>query len=179
MLRSLPWFDLPMACLGALVSGSLVGWINFEHGILPALTAALKQAGYAFVATGLIIQFCRWLNRRQVSRLLAIGMAIILPLLLTMALLYVLHSLKGTPEPLPSIIPGTVLTLIGLLLVSWRTWTAAPAEGAGRTLRPDGRADDVRTSPAAGHRLGRAALSRNAGSMGSPRASGNGIDDVD
>jgi hypothetical protein len=127
MLKSPPWFDLPMACLGALVSGSLVGWINIDYGFLPALTAALKQAAYAFVATGLIIQLCRWLNRRPVSRVLATGMAIILPLLLTMGLLYLLHSLKGTPEPLPSIIPGTVLTLIGLILVSWRTATAGPA----------------------------------------------------
>ncbi len=127
MLRSPPWFDLPMACLGALVSGSLVGWINIDYGFLPALTAALKQAAYAFVATGLIIQLCRWLNRRPVSRVLATGMAIILPLLLTMVLLYLLHSLKGTPEPLPSIIPGTVLTLIGLVLVSWRTATVTPA----------------------------------------------------
>jgi hypothetical protein len=125
--RSLPWFDLPMACLGAVVSGSLVGWVNIDHGFLPAATAALKQAGYAFIATGLIIQLCRWLNRRPVCRLLATGMAIVLPLLLTMTLLYVVHSLKGTPEPLPSIIPGTVLTLIGLLLVSWRTATSAPA----------------------------------------------------
>jgi len=127
MLRSPPWFDLPMACLGAVVSASLVGWINSDYGFLPALTAALKQAAYAFVATGLIIQLCRWLNRRPVSRVLAIGMAIMLPLLLTMVLLYLLHSLKGTPEPLPSIIPGTVLTLIGLVLVSWRTATAGPA----------------------------------------------------
>ena len=123
MLRSLPWFDLPMACLGAVVSGFLVGWINFDYGFLPAITAALKQASYAFIATGLIIQLCRWLNRRPVSRVLAIGMAMSLPLLLTMVLLYLLHSLKGTPDPLFSIIPGTVLTLIGLVLVSWRSAT--------------------------------------------------------
>ena len=127
MLRLSPWFDLPMACLGAVVSGTWVGWINIDYGILAALTAALKQAGYAFIATGLIIQLCRWLNRRPVSRALAVGMAIVLPLLLTMTLLYLVHSLKGTPEPLPSIIPGTVLTLIGLVLVSWRTATSVPA----------------------------------------------------
>jgi hypothetical protein len=129
MLRSPPWFDLPMACLGALVSGSLVGWINIDYGFLPALAAALKQAAYAFIATGLIIQLCKWLNRRPVSRVLAIGMAIIFPLLLTMVLLYLLHSLKGTPEPLLSIIPGTVLTLIGLTLVSWQSGIAMRAKG--------------------------------------------------
>jgi hypothetical protein len=129
MLISPPWFDLPMACLGAVVAGILVGWINIDHGFLPALTAALKQAAYAFVATGLILQFCGWLNRRPVPRVLAIGMAIVLPLMLTMVLLYLLHSLKGTPEPLPSVIPGSVLTLIGLVLVSWRSASATSAAG--------------------------------------------------
>lgn len=127
MLKSSPWFDLPMACLGAVVSGSLVGWINIDHGLLPALIAALKQASYAFVATGLIVQLCRWLNRRPVPRVQAVGMAITLPLLLTMTMLYLLHSLKGTPEPVTSIIPGTVLTLIGLVLVSWQSANAKPA----------------------------------------------------
>ena len=47
-------------------------------------------------------------------------MGIGIPLVVTMVLLYLLHSLKGTPRPLPSIVPGTVLTLLGLLLFSWR-----------------------------------------------------------
>ena len=47
-----------MACLGAGVSGILVGLINADFGYAAALTAATKQAAYAFVATGLIAQFC-------------------------------------------------------------------------------------------------------------------------
>lgn len=125
MLKSPSWFDFPMACLGALVSGVLVAWINIEHGYTAALTASLKQALYAFVATGLILQFCRWLASRPIVPFVAMTMAVVLPLLITMSLLYGVHSLKGTAEPLYSIIPGTVLSLLGLLLVSWRTVHAA------------------------------------------------------
>ena len=58
-------------------------------------------------------------------------MAVVIPLLVTMTLLYAVHSLKGTPEPLYSIVPGTGLSLLGLLLVTWRAahaTTAAPGE---------------------------------------------------
>ena len=120
MLRSPAWFDLPMASLAAAVSGFLVGWINIGSGFLPAATAVLKQAAYAFIATGLILQLCRWLLRRPVPRVQATAMAIAFPLLTTIALLYLLHSLKGTPEPLLSVIPGAALTLTGLVLVSSR-----------------------------------------------------------
>jgi hypothetical protein len=123
VLKSPPWFDLPFACLGASVSGAIVAWINIEHGMSLALIAALKQACYTFLATGLIVQFCRWLIRRPVAPPLAITMAVSVPLLLNMVLLYTLHSMKGTPEPLLSVIPGTLLTLIGLLLVVWRIQT--------------------------------------------------------
>ena len=114
-LNSPPWFDLPMACLGAAVSGAFVAWINIEHGLLPAATATLKQCLYAFVATGLILQFSRWLASRPLPRAIAASLAIGVPLL------YGVHSLKGTPEPLFSTVPGTLLSMIGLTLVTWRT----------------------------------------------------------
>lgn len=127
MMKSPDWFDFPMACLGALVSGAIVAWINLEHGHLPALTASLKQALYAFFATGLILQFCRWLALRPVVPILAVTMAVAIPLLITVSLLLVVHSLKGTPEPFYSVIPGTLLSLTGLLLVTWRTASATTA----------------------------------------------------
>lgn len=118
-----------MACLGAVVSGALVAWINIDHGYGPALIAALKQAAYAFVATGLILQFCRWLAMRQISPWLAGTMAVAIPLSITMALLYGVHSLKGTPEPLYSIVPGTVLSLTGLVLITRQTMSARARAG--------------------------------------------------
>jgi hypothetical protein len=141
MPKSPAWFDLPMACLGAVVSGVIVAWINSEHGFLPALTAATKQAFYAFFATGLILQFYRWLALRPVAPLLAISMAVLIPLFLTMGLLYGMHSMKGTPEPLYSTIPGTLLSLMGLLLITWRTvranTPAVPGQVRAQTPEPE------------------------------------------
>ena len=126
-LTSPPWFDLPMACLGAVVSGAFVAWINFDYGLVPAATATLKQCLYAFVATGLILQFSRWLALRPVPRPMAAAVAIGVPLTVTASLLYAVHSMKGTPEPLLSTIPGSLLSLMGLVLVTWRTLRTARA----------------------------------------------------
>jgi hypothetical protein len=120
-MKTPSWFDLPMAVLGALVSGGIVAVINFDYGYLPALTASLKQALYAFVATGLIAEFCRWLALRPIQPVLAAVLAVVIPLAITMTLLFVVHSMKGTPRPVISTIPGAVLSLIGLLLITWQT----------------------------------------------------------
>ena len=129
MIPSSRWFDFPMACLGALVSGAIVAWVNSQHGILPALTAALKQAFYAFFATGLILQFSRWLALRPVPLFLALAMAVLIPLFITIFLLFLVHSLKGTPEPFYSVIPGTLLSLMGLLLVARQSLRATAPSG--------------------------------------------------
>ena len=121
MINVPSWFDLPMACLGALVSAVLVAAVNIDHGILAALTAALKQAIYAFLATGLILRFSQRLALRPVARWFALTSAVVLPLLITFILLLAVHSLKGTAEPLYSTVPGTGLSLLGLLLVTWRS----------------------------------------------------------
>ena len=129
MMKVPPWFDLPMACLGALVSAVLVATINIDHGGLAAFTAALKQAFYAFFATGLILRFSQRLALRPVVRWFALTSAVVLPLLITFILLLVVHSLKGTAEPLYSTVPGTGLSLLGLLLVTWRTARATSGSG--------------------------------------------------
>ena len=131
-----------MACLGALVSGVMVAAVNIDHGGIAALTAALKQALYAFFATGLILRFSQWLALLPIARLLALSMAVMIPLLITMALLYAVHSLKGTPEPLYSIIPGTGLSLLGLLLITWRTVHAASVPPAGPGPAPESAGQD-------------------------------------
>jgi hypothetical protein len=125
--KSPAWFDLPKACLGALVSATIVAWINVEHGYLPASTAALKQAFFAFFAVGLILRLCQWLASRPVAPALAVLMALLIPLLITTSALYGLHSFKGTPEPFYSTLTGALLGLSGFVLVTWRTLSAGGA----------------------------------------------------
>lgn len=128
-MKSPAWFHLPTACIGAIVAGTWVGWINVSHGLVPALSAGGKQAAYTFAATGLIVRLCQWLAQRPIAPVLAMAMALVLPLLITVLMLYILHSMKGTAEPLQSIVPGTVLTLVGLLIICWRERTGRATGG--------------------------------------------------
>ena len=121
MKTSPPWFDLPIACLGALVMGGLVGWVNAEHGLEAAGTAALKQGVYTFFVAGLVVQLCRWLAARDVPLAMAISLAVTVPTMLTVMLVYTLHSAKGTPEPLNSTVPVVVMSLISFSFFTWRT----------------------------------------------------------
>jgi len=116
--RILQWFDLKSAIFGAIIMGVIVGLINSGHGLLPALTAAAKQAGYTFFVAGLIMQHCRWLAARKLAPAQAIALATLLPTIITVALVYTLHSFKGTPEPFWSTVPVAILGLVSFFLMS-------------------------------------------------------------
>lgn len=121
MKSPVPWFDFPTACLGALVMGALVGGVNAGHGLQPALSAAFKQGVYTFFVAGLVVQFCRWLAARKVPVAAAASMAVTLPTLVTVVLVFTLHSIKGTPEPVNSTIPVVLMSLISFSLFTWQT----------------------------------------------------------
>lgn len=122
------WFDLKSAILGALLMASIVGAINSAHGLGPALIAAGKQAAYTFFVAGFIMQFCRWLALQFESAATAVAAATFIPTVITVVLVYTLHSLKGTPEPVLSTIPVVVLCLIAFYSVS-RNLVAQRASG--------------------------------------------------
>ena len=128
MKNPVPWFDLPTACAGALIMGGLVGWVNIGHGLLPALSAAMKQGVYTFFVAGLVVQLCRWLAAREVSLVVAASMAVLLPTILTVMLVFTLHSVKGTPEPLHSTIPVVVMSLISFSFFTWRGLKGEPGD---------------------------------------------------
>jgi ABC-type xylose transport system permease subunit len=112
------WFDLKAAILGALLMATLVGLVNSAHGLLPAMTAAGKQAAYTFFVAGFIMQFCRWLAARPLKPSQAVTLATLLPSAITVVLVFALHSYKGTPEPVLSTIPVAVLGLVSFFLIS-------------------------------------------------------------
>ena len=115
---TLKWFDIRSAILGALLMGSIVGAVNSGHGLWPALTAALKQSAYTFFIAGFIMQLCRWLAARDLPGRVAIANATLSPTALTVFIVYNMHSLKGTPEPLWSTLPVVVISLLAFGLVS-------------------------------------------------------------
>ena len=125
MLRSLKqrmdaYINYRLAIAGAVVLGSMVFYINYAHGILPATIAAAKQAAYTFFAGGFISRFGENLSIRWFNRVFSLVIAIIAPTLVAVGLTFLVHSLRGTPEPLQSTVPTLILSPIGFFLIGWR-----------------------------------------------------------
>ncbi len=103
------YIDYGMAWKGALFLGLAVWGINLEHGALAALPAALKQATYSFFVAGFIMRLCENIAAGVGPRPLALFLAVLIPSCLALGLTLLVHTLRGTPEPLWSVLP-TLLT---------------------------------------------------------------------
>ena len=114
------YINYNLAIAGALVLGSIVFYINYGHGVLPATIAAAKQAAYTFFAGGFISRFGENLSVRWLSRGRSLVAAIIAPTVVAVGLTFLVHSLKGTPEPIQSTLPTLILSPIGFCLIGWR-----------------------------------------------------------
>ena len=80
--------------------GSIAALINSSHGAVPAAISGGKQAVYTFFFGGLIVQLCTRLASREGPRAQVLAIATAIPFLITVALISVVHSLRGTPEPI-------------------------------------------------------------------------------
>ena len=103
------YIDYSMAWKGALFLGASVYLINLSHGPWAALPAALKQAAYTYFVAGYVTRLCQTLAIRLEPASVALGMAVLVPSCIALGLTYLIHSLKGTPEPAQSTLP-TLLT---------------------------------------------------------------------
>lgn len=104
-----------MGLAGALVMGTIVFFINFDHGIGLGLIAASKQALYTFMAGGTMMRITENLAANISNRYLAVSAAVIVPTMIAVTLTYLVHSLKGTPETINSTIPTLILAPWGFL----------------------------------------------------------------
>ena len=98
-----------MGILGAISMGLIVYYINSDHGVVPAMIAASKQAAYTFFFGALFVRMAENIALNLEERALAVLCGGLAPSLLTSALTYVLHAIKGTPEPFYSTVPTMVL----------------------------------------------------------------------
>lgn len=112
-------FDPKMGLAGALFLGTIVFFINFDHGIVNGLIAASKQALYTFFVGGFITRLCENIATIKNS-FYAIFLAVLIPSIIAVTLTYIVHSIKGTPEPLNSTIPTMILAPLGFLWWSTR-----------------------------------------------------------
>ena len=93
--------------------GIIVFFINFKATaeITGAITAAIKQGIYTFFFGGSIMKICEIIAIKIPSKKTAIVLATLIPSLISLALTFGLHSLKGTPRPIESTIPTAVFVI--------------------------------------------------------------------
>lgn len=107
------FIDIKMGLIGALFMGAIVFYINADHGPILASAAALKQGVYTFLFGGLILKVLERIVKGIRQEWLAYVCAITAATLITVSLVYIVHSLKGTPRPFASTIPTIILAPIG------------------------------------------------------------------
>ena len=99
--------DIRSGLVGGCLLAAIVWWINASHGPLSASTAALKQFLYTFFMGSLVMRLCTRLALRGAPN--AFAAAVLVPSLVTVGATLVVHSVRGTPEPLLSTLPAAVL----------------------------------------------------------------------
>ncbi len=119
-MRISDWIDVRGGLYGGLVMGAAVAWINAGHGVAPAGVAGIKQAVYTFLFGGAVLRLCVAIASRGADARWAAA-AVVLPSLITSSAIFVVHNLRGTPEPLLSCLPVVLTSPPGFALWTWRT----------------------------------------------------------
>jgi hypothetical protein len=112
--------DARGAIVGAALLAAIVFWLNRSHGAPSAATAALKQATYTFFVAGFIVRNNERLALKWAEPVVAMAVATGVSCCLAVGLTFLVHSLKGTPEPLLSTLPTALLGPPGFLVLAWR-----------------------------------------------------------
>ena len=114
------FIDYPSAFAGAIIMGVIVGIINMRHGAWPATTAAMKQAAYTFLFGGLIIRLLYYIALSVPGRVTSLLLSVFIASVVTISLVYLVHSLKGTPLPFESTLPTVILAPPGFFFLAVR-----------------------------------------------------------
>jgi hypothetical protein len=123
MIRSIKkyrFFDPLTATAGAILLGSIVFMINLDHGTGKAFIAASKQGAYTFLFGGFLMKLCENIAVHFTRRSRALFLAILVPSILAVLLTFLLHQIKGTPEPIASTIPTMILAPLGFAWWAFR-----------------------------------------------------------
>jgi hypothetical protein len=119
--------DYGTAWKAALFLGAIVWLINLPHGAVAALPAAAKQAAYTFFVAGFVVRLCENLAVKLNPTGLAMISATLIPSCVAIGLTYLVHSLRGTPEPFFSTLPTLLLAPPSFLVWGWRKRKAVAA----------------------------------------------------
>lgn len=111
------WFA---AVSSALFIGLLVAAVNLPHGWPAAASAGCKQALWTGLMAGLLTRLCRYLCCQSQFRLVPpMVWATLCPSLVAVAGASLLHNLRGTAEPLASIMITVALAPPGFWLAAY------------------------------------------------------------
>lgn len=122
------FLDVRMGILGACSMGLIVYYINSDHGILAASIAALKQGVYTLFFGALFVKMAENIAVKIQERIVAVVLGGVAPSILTSALTYLLHALKGTPEPFNSTVPTMILGTISFSIWAYLKHRSASRE---------------------------------------------------
>jgi len=114
------FIDFPTAFAGAIIMGVVVGVINRKFGLWPASTAAMKQAVYTFFLGGMLIKLLYIIADKIPGKFAGTILSALIVSIFTVALVYGVHSIRGTPMPLESTLPTVVLAPIGFGFLAYR-----------------------------------------------------------
>jgi hypothetical protein len=114
------FINLKMGLAGAFIMGGIVWFINMGFGWWPATTAALKQFAYTFLLGGILIKILDTIAVRISNRYIAVIVASISVSVFTIILVYIVHSMKGTPRPFESTLPTIAMAPPGFLALAIR-----------------------------------------------------------
>ena len=112
--------DVRSGLIGGGILACIVWFINAPHGVLGASTAALKQFFYTFLMGAFFVRLCSRLALRKTATAWALTLATGIPSLVTVAATWLVHNLRGTPEPLLSTLPAALLSPPAFAVWSWR-----------------------------------------------------------
>ena len=110
--------NMKMALFGAVIMGTIVFFINIDHGYYAASIAALKQAAYTFFLGGALLRILEALAMAIKNPILALFTAVIITTLITVSLVFYVHTLRGTPKPFESTLPTIYLAPFGFFIVA-------------------------------------------------------------
>jgi len=107
-----------MGLIGAFLMGGIVFWINLDYGWWLATTAGLKQWLYTFFFGGLIIKLLEQSLKKLNNPYLSISISVLFVSTVTTLLVFLVHNLKGTPEPFLSTVPTMIMAPPGFLILA-------------------------------------------------------------
>jgi uncharacterized membrane protein len=114
------FIDFPSAIAGAMIMGVIVGYINRKFGAWPASTAAMKQAAYTFLFGGMLTKLLYIIAAKIPGKITSTIFSALIVSVITVALVYAVHSMKGTPLPFESTLPTAILAPFGFYFLAYR-----------------------------------------------------------